>query len=211
MSDQQELNAQKLIDEFNGTTPVNPPGAPKLDEPIAVESPHSGLFAACRKDVLPQDKDLFTYDEYAKRGVTQISRERLSPGSVVRTLEGPYVTSEISRLAIDSSGNIYPIAESVFYKSYTKTTASQGTSLGAYVGTHTGETPAPEGGVTLRYDARNEALFDGPLPVIEATDCANGWHKIEVMKLNDTIAKLQKRVKDLEAARDVVRKVLDMV
>lgn len=62
----------------------------------------------------------FTFTTYRKVGVTKISDQTLSVGTEVETLEGKYVCSEVSRLAIDAMGNIYPIAESVFKKSYEK-------------------------------------------------------------------------------------------
>ena len=60
----------------------------------------------------------FHFDEYKKIQLTSISRERLIIGTKILTLEGEYICAEISRLAKDINGNIYPIAESVFKKIY---------------------------------------------------------------------------------------------
>jgi hypothetical protein len=62
----------------------------------------------------------FTFDEYQKIATTKLSREMLSPGTEVETLEGKYVCAEPSRLAIDVKGNVYPVAESVVQGSYKK-------------------------------------------------------------------------------------------
>lgn len=65
-----------------------------------------------------RDVGLFTFGKYRKISITKISNELLATGTMVETLEGEYVCAEPSRLAIDMSGNIYPIAESVFLQSY---------------------------------------------------------------------------------------------
>ena len=64
----------------------------------------------------------FTFDEYEKVGTTKLSREVLSVGQIVKTLEGEYTCAEPSRLAIDANGNVYPIANSIFEKSYRSAT-----------------------------------------------------------------------------------------
>lgn len=68
--------------------------------------------------ITKSDVRLFTFGRYTKRVATQISDEILPTGTVVDTLEGLYTCKEPSRLAIDVSGNVYPIAESVFTESY---------------------------------------------------------------------------------------------
>lgn len=60
----------------------------------------------------------FTFCEYAKSARTFISDQTLDVGSHVQTLEGEYVCTEPSRLALDVDGNVYPIAESIFFKTY---------------------------------------------------------------------------------------------
>ncbi len=64
------------------------------------------------------DASRFTFDEYRKVGTTKLSREVLAAGEKVATLEGEYTCAEDSRLAIDAAGNVYPVAESIFRKSY---------------------------------------------------------------------------------------------
>ncbi len=64
------------------------------------------------------DARMFTFDEYEKVGTTQLSREILEVGQRVQTLEGEYTCAEPSRLAIDANGNVYPVACSIFNKSY---------------------------------------------------------------------------------------------
>ncbi len=60
----------------------------------------------------------FTWDDYEKIGTTRLSRETLPAGTKVETLEGEYTCAESSRLAVDVNGNVYPVADSVFQKSY---------------------------------------------------------------------------------------------
>ena len=64
------------------------------------------------------DADKYTFAEYRKVGTTKLSNEVLPAGAVVGTLEGYYTCAEPSRLGIDVSGNVYPVAESVRLKSY---------------------------------------------------------------------------------------------
>lgn len=64
------------------------------------------------------DKNKFTFSRYQKIQCTEISDQILPIGSEVETLEGVYKISEPSHLAIDMDGNIYPIARSIFIKSY---------------------------------------------------------------------------------------------
>lgn len=64
------------------------------------------------------DASKFTFTQYRKIGTTSLSNEVLPPGTKVQTLEGEYTCAEPSRLAIDAAGNVYPVAESVFRKSY---------------------------------------------------------------------------------------------
>lgn len=64
------------------------------------------------------DAARFTFKRYRKTAISEISDEVLPVGTVVRTLEGDYTCGEPSRLAKDVSGNVYPIAVSVFDKSY---------------------------------------------------------------------------------------------
>lgn len=64
------------------------------------------------------DIEHFTFREYRKHGTTKLSNETLEVGQRVQTLEGEYVCGELSRLAIDAKGNVYPVAESVFAVSY---------------------------------------------------------------------------------------------
>jgi hypothetical protein len=68
--------------------------------------------------ILKEHKDQFTFRLYHKIGTTQLSDEILPAGTVVRTLEGDYTCAEPSRLAVDASGNVYPVAESIFQKTY---------------------------------------------------------------------------------------------
>jgi hypothetical protein len=68
--------------------------------------------------ITKNDTANFTFNEYRKVGTTKLSDEVLPAGTRVATLEGEYVCSEPSRLAIDASGNVYPVACSVFEKSY---------------------------------------------------------------------------------------------
>jgi hypothetical protein len=65
-----------------------------------------------------EDKDAYTFREYRKVGTTKLSDEILPVGTRVATLEGEYVCQEPSRLAIDSAGNVYPVAESIRVASY---------------------------------------------------------------------------------------------
>lgn len=60
----------------------------------------------------------FTFQEYRKTGTTKLSDEILPIGTEVQTLEGKYICTESSRLAIDAAGNVYPVAESIFNKTY---------------------------------------------------------------------------------------------
>lgn len=60
----------------------------------------------------------FTFAEYEKIGTTKLSNEVLAVGQRVKTLEGEYTCAEPSRLAIDASGNVYPVAVSIFERSY---------------------------------------------------------------------------------------------
>lgn len=62
--------------------------------------------------------DQFTFQEYGKLGTTRVSDETLETGTVVATLEGDFICGSPSRLAIDAKGNIYPVAESIFRKTY---------------------------------------------------------------------------------------------
>ena len=64
------------------------------------------------------DIEHFTFREYRKHGTTKLSNETLEEGQRVLTLEGEYTCGELSRLAIDAKGNVYPVAESVFAVSY---------------------------------------------------------------------------------------------
>lgn len=68
--------------------------------------------------ITKQNLDCFTFLNYQKIGSSKISDQTLDPGTKVQTLEGEYICTEHSRLAIDVAGNIYPIAESIFKKSY---------------------------------------------------------------------------------------------
>lgn len=65
-----------------------------------------------------EDTSHFTFKRYRKIGTTPLSDEILPVGTKVQTLEGCYTCAEPSRLAIDPAGNVYPIAESIFRKSY---------------------------------------------------------------------------------------------
>lgn len=64
------------------------------------------------------DASRFNFTEYRKVGTTKLSDESLPAGTKVETLEGEYTCAEPSRLAIDAAGNVYPVAESIFRKSY---------------------------------------------------------------------------------------------
>ena len=64
------------------------------------------------------DLEHFAFREYRKHGTTKLSNETLEVGQRVQTLEGEYACGELSRLAIDAKGNVYPVAESVFAVSY---------------------------------------------------------------------------------------------
>lgn len=68
--------------------------------------------------ITKDDASKFTFAEYRKVGTTKLSNEILGVGTKVKTLEGEYVCAEPSRLAIDASGNVYPVAETVRLKSY---------------------------------------------------------------------------------------------
>lgn len=60
----------------------------------------------------------FTFKDYRKIGTTKLSDEVLPVATVVLTPEGEYTCAEPSRLAIDAAGGVYPVAESIFRKSY---------------------------------------------------------------------------------------------
>ena len=68
--------------------------------------------------ITKRDISAFTFAEYRKVGTTKLSNETLPAGTKVETLEGDYTCAEPSRLAIDAAGNVYPVAESIFSKSY---------------------------------------------------------------------------------------------
>lgn len=68
--------------------------------------------------ITKSDIGKFTFAAYRKVGTTQLSNETLQAGEQVETLEGVYTCAEPSRLAIDAAGNVYPVAESIFKKSY---------------------------------------------------------------------------------------------
>jgi hypothetical protein len=68
--------------------------------------------------ITKDDASRFTFAEYRKVGTTKLSNEVLPTGQKVQTLEGEYTCAEPSRLAIDAAGNVYPVAESIFRKSY---------------------------------------------------------------------------------------------
>jgi hypothetical protein len=68
--------------------------------------------------ITKDDASRFTFAEYRKVGTTKLSNEVLEAGTKVQTLEGEYTCAEPSRLAIDALGNVYPVAESIFRKSY---------------------------------------------------------------------------------------------
>jgi hypothetical protein len=68
--------------------------------------------------ITKDDAAKFTFADYRKVGTTKLSDEVLPVGTKVQTLEGEYTCAESSRLAIDASGNVYPVAESIFRKSY---------------------------------------------------------------------------------------------
>jgi len=68
--------------------------------------------------ITKSDVARFTFAEYRKVGTTKLSNEVLALGTEVETLEGNYTCAEPSRLAIDAAGNVYPVAESIFQKSY---------------------------------------------------------------------------------------------
>ncbi|HSZ58628.1 MAG TPA: hypothetical protein VK797_23370 [Tepidisphaeraceae bacterium] len=70
------------------------------------------------KPITKEDAGRFTFAEYRKLGTTKLSNEILAAGTKVQTLEGEYICAEPSRLAIDASGNVYPVAESIRLKSY---------------------------------------------------------------------------------------------
>jgi hypothetical protein len=70
--------------------------------------------------ITKHDVDRYSFDDYRKVGTTRLSRQTLPTGTQVETLEGMYVCSEPSRLAVDVAGNVYPVAESVFVRSYEK-------------------------------------------------------------------------------------------
>lgn len=68
--------------------------------------------------VTKNDVQQFHFRQYRKVGTTPLSDEVLPIGTKVATLEGWYTCAEPSRLAVDSAGNVYPVAESIFRKSY---------------------------------------------------------------------------------------------
>jgi hypothetical protein len=71
-----------------------------------------------KEEITKEDAGQFHFQEYRKVGTTELSDEILPVGTRVQTLEGLYVCAESSRLAIDVHGNIYPVAESIFERSY---------------------------------------------------------------------------------------------
>lgn len=85
----------------------------QLKHELCGESPKPTQTAITKNDV-----GKFTFAQYRKVGTTKLSNEILPTGTKIETLEGEYTCHEPSRLAIDSSGNVYPIAESVKLKSY---------------------------------------------------------------------------------------------
>jgi hypothetical protein len=72
------------------------------------------------KIITKNDVQQFTFAEYRKVGTTKFSNEILPAGTTVRALEGNYICAEESRLRIDAAGNVFPVAHSVFFKSYEK-------------------------------------------------------------------------------------------
>lgn len=68
--------------------------------------------------ITKHDIDQYSFSEYRKLGTTKLSDETLPKGTEVETLEGVYTCAEPSRLAIDSDGNVYPVAESIFNQVY---------------------------------------------------------------------------------------------
>lgn len=90
------------------------PGAMKLPSPPVAPA----NAAAEAKPISKDDVSKFTFKEYRKVGTTRLSDESLAVGTKVQTLEGEYTCAEPSRLAIDAAGNVYPVAESIFRKSY---------------------------------------------------------------------------------------------
>ncbi len=70
------------------------------------------------KIITKKDINKYNFEEYKKVKNTKISIEVLPVGSKVETLEGNYTCQVPSRLAIDEDGNVYPIAETIFDKSY---------------------------------------------------------------------------------------------
>jgi hypothetical protein len=68
--------------------------------------------------ITTDDKYLFTFSEYRKKGTTQLSDQTVPKGQKVDTPEGEYTCWEDSRIAIDADGKVYPVAVSVFEKSY---------------------------------------------------------------------------------------------
>jgi hypothetical protein len=70
--------------------------------------------------ITKDDVDRFSFSEYRKVGATKLSDELLPKGTVVKTYEGEYICAESSRLAIDSAGNVYPVAESIVEQVYEK-------------------------------------------------------------------------------------------
>src|SRR4051794_1183520 len=81
----------------------------------------------------------YTFDEYEKQGKTKLSREILPVGTQVETLEGVYTCSEESRLAIDASGNVYPVANSIFEKSYKRKATEFEEQIAKLINSHSKE------------------------------------------------------------------------
>lgn len=70
------------------------------------------------KKITNDSIELFTFTQYRKVGTTRISDQLVPAGTKVQALEGEYTCAEPTRIAIDASGNVYPVANSIFLKSY---------------------------------------------------------------------------------------------
>ncbi len=64
------------------------------------------------------DKNDFVFAYCRKKVLTPISETKVPAGTEVETLEGWFKCAEESRIAVDSQGNIYPIAESIYQNDY---------------------------------------------------------------------------------------------
>jgi hypothetical protein len=68
--------------------------------------------------ITKEDVGLYSFSKYRKVTLTPLSDQVLPPGTEVQTKEGVYICAESSRLTVDQAGDVYPVAESEFRKTY---------------------------------------------------------------------------------------------